>query len=107
MTTSTKVANNNGELIDHEPVILDANLFYGFIMEHSDYFEIDSHSIQWCVEHILERGRAEITRQIKTAVKQRENKVYGDLGRKYNMTIEQAEKFLAQAAAAVKAQAEK
>lgn len=103
----SKVANNNGELIDHEPIILDANLFYNFVMEHSDYFEVDSHTMQWCVEKILERGRAEIVRQIKTSQKQAENKVYGDLGRKYNMTIEQAEKFLAQAAAAVKAQQEK
>ena len=61
--------------------------------------------MQWCVEKILERGRAEIVRQIKTSQKQAENKVYGDLARKYNLTLEQAQAVLA--AAAVKAQQEK
>jgi hypothetical protein len=101
---STKVASNDGTMIDHEPIILDANLFHNFVMEHSDYFEIDSHTMQWCVEKILERGRAEIERQIKTATKTRENKVYGDLARKYNLTLEQAQAVLSAAAARVQAE---
>jgi hypothetical protein len=91
----SKVANNNGDLVEQEPIILDASLFYNFVMEHSEYFEVDSHSMQWCVEWILERGKAEIRRQIKTATKQKENKVFGDLARataaKYKMTFEEAQ----------------
>src|ERR1700704_6467852 len=93
----TQVANNKGEMVTQEPVILDATLFYSFIMEHAEYFEVESHSIQWCVEEILSRGKAEITRQIKTAAKTRENKVYGDLARKYNLTLEQAQAVLSAA----------
>ena len=92
----SKVANNNGQMEEQEPVLVDAQLFYNFVMEHADYFEVDSHSMQYCVEEIITRGKAEITRQIKTAIKTKENKVYGDLGRQYNMTIEQAKEALAQ-----------
>lgn len=102
---TAKVADNHGNLIDVEDVVIDATLVYGFIMEHADYFEVDNHSIKYCVEEIITRGKAEITRQIKTAQKTRENKVYGDLARKYNLTLEQAQAVLS--AAAVKAQQEK
>ena len=92
-----------GDEIPQEPILLDPSFFMNFIMEHHDTF--DGLSVQSAVEHILGRGKAEIERQIKTAQKQRENKVYGDLARKYNLTLEQAQAVLA--AAAVKAQQEK
>jgi hypothetical protein len=92
----SKVADNNGNLVEQEPVLIDAQLFHNFVMSHADYFEVESHTMQHCVELILERGRAEIVRQIKTAVKTKENKVYGDLARQYNMTLEQAKAALSQ-----------
>jgi hypothetical protein len=101
---TTQVSNNRGELVEQDSVIVDASLFYSFVLQHQEYFE--DHSMQWCVEEILSRGKAEITRQIKTAAKTRENKVYGDLARKYNLTLEQAQAVLSQAAAKVSAEKE-
>lgn len=99
----SQVADNHGNLVDQEPVLIDAQLFYNFVMQHSEWFEVETHTMQHCVELILERGRAEIERQIKTAAKARENKVFGDLARKYNMTLEDAKRVLEQAAVSVSA----
>src|SRR5258708_5195214 len=92
-----------GEEIPQEPILIDASFFMNFVLANHDTF--DGLSVQSAVEYIISRGKAEIERQIKTAQKQRENKVYGDLARKYNLTLEQAQAVLA--AAAVKAQQEK
>jgi hypothetical protein len=93
-----KVATNNGEMQEQELVLIDPTLFYSFIMQHAEYFDVENHTMTHCVEEILTRGKAEITRQIKTAAKTRENKVYGDLARKYNLTLEQAQAVLSKAA---------
>lgn len=90
----TKVASNDGQMVEQEDVIVSATLFYNFVMEHAEYFEVDSHSMEYCVELIITRGKAEIERVIKTAQKTKENKVYGDLARQYNMTLEQAKDAL-------------
>jgi hypothetical protein len=90
-----KVMDNSGQMVEQEPVLIDAQLFYNFVMSHSEWFEVETHTMQSCVELILERGRAEIERQIRTQQKTRENKVYGDLARQYNMTLEQAKAALA------------
>lgn len=93
--------NNQGNEVEQEPIIIDPQLFHNFVLQHADWFELESHTMQHCVELILERGRAEIERQIKTAAKTRENKVFGDLARKYNMTLEDAKRVLEQAAVSV------
>lgn len=92
-----------GGEVEQEPVLLDASFFLNFILQHHDHFE--DMSLQSAVEYIVTRGKAEIERQIKTAKKTQENKVYGDLARKYNLTLQQAQAILEQAA--VKAKAEK
>lgn len=90
--------DNNGKQVEVEPVLIDASLFYDFVMSNTSYFEVENHSMQYCVEEILTRGKAEITRQIKTAKKTRENKVYGDLARQFNMSLAEAKAALAAAA---------
>jgi hypothetical protein len=91
-----------GEVVENEPILLDASFFMNFILEYHEEFK--DMSVQSTVEYIFGRGKAEITRQIKTAAKTRENKVYGDLARKYNLTLEQAQDVLSKAAARVSAE---
>jgi hypothetical protein len=85
-----------GEEIPQEPVLLDASFFMNFLLANHPTFK--GLSVQSAVEYIIERGKAEIERQIKTAQKTRENKVFGDMARKYNMSLEQAQLVLAEAA---------
>jgi hypothetical protein len=92
-----------GDEIPQEPILIDASFFMNFILANHEHFE--GLSVQSAVEHIVGRGKAEIERQIKTTQKTRENKVYGDLARKYNLTLEQAQAVLS--AAALKASQEK
>lgn len=87
-----------GDEIPQEPILLDPSFFMNFVLQHHDTF--DGLSVQSAVEYILSRGKAEIERQIKTAQKQKENKVYGDLARKYNMTLAQAQEAIAKFALA-------
>ena len=99
--TALHEAQMQGEEVPQEPILIDASFFMNFILANHKTFE--GLSVQSSVEYILERGKAEIERQIKTARKTAENKVYGDLARKYNLTLEQAQQYLEQAAAAMKA----
>lgn len=94
-----------GEELPNEPILVDASFFMNFIVANHKTF--DGMSVQSSVEYIISRGKAEIERQVKTARKTAENKVYGDLARKYNMTFEQAQALLSQAAERIKAEQHK
>ena len=85
-----------GEEVPQEPILIDASFFMNFILANHKTFE--GLSVQSAVEHIVARGKAEIERTIKTAIKTKENKVYGDLARQFNMTLEQAKSALEAAA---------
>ena len=86
-------AQMQGEEIPQEPILVDASFFMNFILANHQTFE--DMSLQSAVEYIISRGKAEIERQVKTAMKTKENKVYGDLARQYNMTLDQAKAALA------------
>jgi hypothetical protein len=84
-----------------KPFTLDAALVFeveNFVAMHKkDYFE--EHSLPWCIEEIISRGKAEILRSIKSADKARENKAAGTLINELGLTVEQAKAILAQATA--------
>ena len=78
----------------------------GFIQAYrKEYFE--DHSTEWCLDEIISRGKAEIKRQVKTAVKTAENRAAGDLLRMANLTPKQAQELLVKLAAQAKAEAAK
>jgi hypothetical protein len=81
-----------GDTVEQEPILLDASLFMNFVLQYHDEFK--GMSLQSSVEYIFDRGKAEVIRSVKTREKTKENKVYGDLGRQYNMTLEQAKAAL-------------
>src|ERR1700675_1677204 len=95
--TSLHELQMQGEEIPQEPILIDASFFLNFMLSNHKTFE--GMSVQSGLEYIISRGKAEIERQIKTARKTAENKVVGDLARKYNLTLEQAETVMAQFAA--------
>lgn len=103
--STTPVATNAGTIVQVPDLSVPANRIAGFVERYrKDYFE--DHGLEWCLDEILSRGMAEIKRQVKTAAKTAENRAFGDLGRKFNMTPAQAQKFLLDAIAAQKAEAD-
>jgi len=60
-----------------------------------EYFE--DHSMEWCLDQIIERGCAEIKRQVKTAAKRQEQVVAGQLMDEFNLTPAQAKAILLEA----------
>jgi len=60
-----------------------------------EYFE--DHSMEWCLDQIIERGCAEIKRQVKTAAKRQEQVVAGQLMDEFNLTPAQARQVLLEA----------
>jgi hypothetical protein len=80
------------------------NRIYNFVeANRKAYFE--EHSLDWCLDEIISRGIAEITRQVKTAVKARENKAAGSLLKEFNLSPADAKKLLLELAAAKASQA--
>lgn len=81
------------------------NRILGFVTAYrKDYFE--DHSLDWCLDEILTRGIAEITRQVKTAKKVALDKASGSLLKEFNMSPKQAEAFIRDMLAKQKAEAD-
>jgi len=90
---TSPVATNAGTIVQVPDLNVPANRIAGFVERYrKDYFE--DHSLEYCLDEILSRGMAEITRQVKTAAKVAENKAFGEVGRRYNMTPAQANALL-------------
>jgi hypothetical protein len=94
MPETTKVASNDGKLIEVSNLVVDTSKIYNFVERYrKDYFE--DHSLDWSLDEILSRGMAEITRQVKTARKRAEDSAAGTLLKQYNMSPAEAAKILA------------
>jgi len=95
-TASTSpVATNDGKVVQVADLSVPANRIYGFVEKNRKaYFE--DHGLEWCLDEILSRGMAEITRQVKTARKTAENRAAGTVLKQFNLTPEQAVKLLAE-----------
>lgn len=92
-TSSSPVATNAGTVVQVADLAVPSNRIYGFVTRYrKDYFE--DHSLEWCLDEILNRGMAEIIRQVKTAQKARENKAAGSLLKEFNMTPAEAKTAL-------------
>jgi hypothetical protein len=98
MPNTSAVATNDGTVVEVPDLTVRADRFVNFVeMHRKDYFE--EHSLVWCLDEIITRGIAEITRQVKTAQVRREQKAAGDLLKEYNMSPADAAKFLKKALA--------
>ena len=91
-TSTSPVTTTDGtkvQIVNVPDLTVPANRIAGFVAQYKKtYFE--DHGLEWCLDEIISRGMAEIKRQVKTAIKTRENKVSGDLLRAYNLTPAQA-----------------
>lgn len=109
---TVKIADASGKMVEVTLHLSDSQTDHiaTFARNNKEaYFE--DHSLDWALDEIINRGIAEIKRQIKTAAKARENKAAGDLLRLANLTPEMAKaliaKLQAEQAAAAKAEAKK
>src|SRR6267142_1014451 len=97
-STTSAIATNDGKVIQVQDLNVPVNRIYNFVERNRKaYFE--DHSIEWCLDEILNRGMAEITRQVKTQVKAAENRAAGTLLKEFNMTPQQAKALLLELAA--------
>jgi len=102
----SKAASNDGQMVEVEDLIVEGVRIYSFVERNrKEYFE--DHGLEWCLDEIISRGMAEITRQIKTAKTQAQQRAAGKLMQEYNLTPEMAKQILrdAIAKATVEAQA--
>ena len=98
------VATNAGTLVVLPDLAVSAARINNFVERYrKEYFE--DHSLEWALDQILDRGMAEITRQVKTARERARQKSAGDLIKEFNLTPQQAKEFLRQALAKQAAEA--
>ena len=99
-SNTSAVATSEGTVVEVQDLTVRADRFHNFVeMHRKDYFE--EHSLVWCLDEIITRGIAEITRQIKTAQVRREQKAAGDLLKDFNMSPKEAAEFLKKALAEI------
>jgi hypothetical protein len=92
-TTSSPVATDAGKVVQVPDLAVPSNRIYGFVSRYrKEYFE--DHSLEWCLDEILNRGMAEIIRQVKTAQKSRENKAAGSLLKEFNLSPAEAKAIM-------------
>ena len=99
---TSAVADSKGNVVQVPDLSVPVNRIYNFVEQNRKaYFE--DHSLDWCLDEIISRGVAEITRQVKTAKKTAENRAAGTMLKQFNLTPEQAMKLLSELAAKPKA----
>lgn len=90
---TSATVDNKGTIVVQPDLTVPAQRIYNFVERNRKaYFE--EHSLDWCLDEIITRGIAEITRQIKTSNVRAEQKAAGDLLKGYNLTPKQAAEFL-------------
>jgi hypothetical protein len=110
-TPSTSgVATNEGKVVQVPDLTVAASRIYNFVTQYrKEYFE--DHSLDWCLDEIVTRGCAEITRQVKTARERAKEKAAGSLLKEFNLSAKDAKdlllKMLAEQRAAAQADASK
>lgn len=103
---TSPVANDKGTIVQVPDLAVPTNRIFNFVERYrKQYFE--DHSLDWCLDEIITRGMAEITRQVKTANVRAEQKAAGDLLKEYGMTPKQAAEHLRAALAKAAAEAQK
>ena len=91
--STSPVANNDGKVVQVPDLNVPANRIAGFVtMFRKEYFE--DHSLDWCLDEILTRGMAEITRQVKTARERAKEKAAGSLLKEFNLSAKDAKALL-------------
>jgi hypothetical protein len=87
------VATNAGTIVEVPDLKVPTNRIYNFVTTYrKDYFE--DHSLDWCLDEIITRGIAEITRQVKTARKVAVDKASGSLLKEFSLSPADAKKLL-------------
>ena len=95
VASTSPVASSDGKVVQVPDLVVPTNRIYNFVAQYRrEYFE--DHSLDWCLDEIITRGIAEITRQVKTARKRAEEKTAGALLKEFNMTPAQAKATLLQ-----------
>jgi hypothetical protein len=77
----SQVADNTGKMIEVADLSIRSDRIYSFVTRlRQDYFG-DEWSLQRCCEQIVDRGMAEIERQVKTGKKLAQDRAFGELAK--------------------------
>lgn len=93
---TTKIADATGKMVEVTLHLSDAQLdmIACFVRDNkAAYFE--DHSLEWALDEMLNRGKAEIKRTVKTATKLAEAKASAAVLKKFNMSIGEAQALFA------------
>jgi hypothetical protein len=90
---TSAVATPEGKVVQVPDLNVPTNRIYNFVAQYrKEYFE--DHSLDWCLDEIITRGIAEITRQVKTARQAAKNRAAGSLMDELHMTPQEAKEFI-------------
>lgn len=90
---TSAVATSEGKVLQVPDLTVPTNRIYNFVATmRKEYFE--DHSLDWCLDEIITRGMAEITRQVKTARERAKEKAAGSLLKEFNLSPSDAKKLL-------------
>lgn len=96
---TSPVATSAGQVVKLPDLTVPANRIYNFVeINRKAYFE--EHSLEWCLDQIIERGIAEITRSVKNQVKTAKDRAAGALLKELNMSPGEAKAKLLELLAA-------
>ena len=105
VVSTSPVATNDGKVVQVPDLTVPSNRIYGFVQQYKrEYFE--DHGLDWCLDEILTRGMAEITRQVKTARERAKEKAAGGLLKEFNLSPAEAKKLLLMMIAEQRAEAQ-
>ena len=91
---TSSIAGKDGKLQEGPNLQVAVESIYNFVERNREaYFE--DHSLDWCLDEIIARGKAEIKRSIDAAVKRAKEKAALALLEMHHLTPDEAAKYLA------------
>ena len=98
-SNAVAVIGNDGAMHEQVQLTVETKRIANFVEAYrKEYFE--DHSMEWCLDAIIERGIAEIKRYVKTNDARKKQMAAGSLVKEFGLSIEQAKAVLTEALAA-------
>lgn len=103
---TSSVTNNDGKTLTMQNLEVPVERFYNFVQQNAKHIEsFKDHSLEYCLEYIISRGLAEITRQVKAQAERARQQASAEVLNKFNLSPEQAKVLLAKLVAEEQAKA--
>jgi len=91
----SQVTTNDGKMVEVADLTLPADYIYNFVQMYTGKYFPSDWSLDRSFRAVVDRGLAEIKRQVKTAAKLAKAKAAAAVLEGFNMTPEEAKRFIA------------